>query len=328
MENFDTGQPLAELKKPLVSANAYLGARPIAEALGEQARVVITGRVADASLTLGPAMQRFGWAWDDWNRLAGASVAGHLIECGAQATGGLSHDWERLELTHVGYPIAELDESGQCHITKPADTGGAVNRRTVIEQMVYEIGDPTQYITPDVTVDFSTVEVSQAGPDRVQVAGASGKAATDFYKASLAYDDGFTASGQLLVYGRDCVRKARAAGAMVLERVEAAGYVLDTALVECIGAGVGVPGLHQPPADLREVMLRITVRDARRAAVERFTRELAPLITSGPPGLAGYTSSSSSVRPSFAYWPTLVPKSLVTSHIEVRSAAAWCEVSR
>lgn len=322
-ENMDTGQPISELTAPVVSANAYLGAKPIADSLAQQARVVITGRVADASLTVGPAMHEFGWAWDDWNRLAGASVAGHLIECGAQATGGLSHDWQQLNLTHVGYPIAAMAADATSIITKPDDTGGAVNRRTVIEQMVYEIGDPAHYLTPDVDVDFTTVEVNEVARDRVRLSGATGRPATPTYKVSLAYSAGFTASGQLLVYGRDCVAKARAAAGMALARVEAAGYALDDSLVECLGAGAGVPGLTQPPADLREVLLRITVRDHRREAVERFTRELAPLITSGPPGLAGYTSASGSVRPVFAYWPTLAPKEFVPSKFEVRTAREW-----
>jgi hypothetical protein len=324
LTNLDTGEPLSALQQKIVSANAYLGARPIAESLAGGARVVVTGRVADASLTLGPAAHRYGWAWDDWQRLAGGSVAGHLIECGAQATGGLSHDWARLDLAQVGYPIAEVAEDGSSIITKPADTTGAVNRQTVVEQMVYEIGDPAHYLTPDVDVDFTTLSVAEVGKDRVAVRGATGRPATDTYKVSLAYEAGFTASGQLLVYGPDCVTKARASAAMALARVERAGFVLDDTLVECLGAGAGVPGLRPPPADLRETLLRITVRDSRRAAVERFTRELAPLITSGPPGLAGYTAAATSVRPVFAYWPTLVPKVLLTPRWEVRLAREWC----
>ena len=167
LENLETGQPLSELKTQVVSANAYLGARPIADALAAGARIVITGRVADASLTVGPAVHEFGWAWDDWNRLAGASVAGHLIECGAQATGGLYRHWQNLNLANVGYPIAELEADGTATITKPPGTGGAVNRHTIAEQLVYEIGDPAHYLTPDVDVDFTTVEISETGHDRV-----------------------------------------------------------------------------------------------------------------------------------------------------------------
>ena len=319
--NLDTGAPLASLGQPIVSANAYLGAREIAAALDAGARIVITGRVADASLTVGPAMHEFHWKWDDWERLAGASVAGHLIECGAQATGGFYPHWDGLDLGHVGYPIAELETDASCVITKPDGTGGRVNRETVIEQLIYEIGDPAHYLTPDVDVDFTTVEVEEFGTDRVRVHGATGRVAPESYKVSLAYRAGYTASGQLLVYGRDCVAKARAAADIIFTRLRAGDVELEHTHVECLGAGEAVPGLHAPPADLREVLLRITVRDPRQEAVERFTRELAPLATSGPAGLAGYTAARGTVRPVFAYWPTLVPKRLVRGAFEVKSAA-------
>jgi hypothetical protein len=323
LENLDTGQPLSELKAQVVSANAYLGAPPIADALAAGARIVITGRVADASLTVGPAVDKFGWAWDDWNRLAGASVAGHLIECGAQATGGLYRHWQHLDLANVGYPIAELEADGTATITKPSGTGGAVNRHTIAEQLVYEIGDPAHYLTPDVDVDFTKVEITETGPDRVLVSGATGRPAPESLKVSLAYRAGFTASGQLLVYGTDCVAKARACGQMILDRVAAAGFMLESSHIECLGASESVPGLRPPPPDLREVVLRVTVRDQRREAVERFTGEFAPLITSGPPGLAGYASGRPAVRPIFAYWPALVPRDLVKSKIEARAVTKW-----
>ena len=325
LENLDTGVPLSELREPVVSANVYLGAKPIAEALAAGARIVITGRVADASLTVGPAAFEFGWAWNDWNRLAGASVAGHLIECGAQATGGLYPHWQSLDLANVGYPIAELSSDGTSTITKPPGTGGAVTRRTVAEQLVYEIGDPAHYLTPDVDVDFTTVELTETGPDRVSVRGATGRPAPAQYKLSLAYRAGYSASGQLLVYGSDCVSKARECAEMILRRVARAGYKPEASHIECLGAGVGVPGLHPPPADLREVVLRLTVRDPRREAVERFTAEFAPLITSGPPGLAGYAAGRSPVRPVLAYWPAFVPRELVVPQVECRAAGDWIE---
>jgi hypothetical protein len=321
--NLDTGQPISQLRHPIVSANAYLGARPIAEAFQQGAELVITGRVADASLTLGPAAFEFGWSWTDWGRLAGASVAGHLIECGAQATGGLFRDWQGLNLANVGYPIAEIDNSGGCVITKPDATGGRVDRHTIAEQLVYEIGDPTAYITPDVVVDFTGVELQEVGRDRVQVSGAIGKPATDFYKVSLAYEDGFFAAGQLLVVGRDCVAKAKGGAAIILERLKQSGYELERTHVECLGAGDGIVNVHRTPRDLREILLRVAVADHRRAAVERFTKEFAPLITSGPPGLAGYAAGRPTVRPVYAYWPTLIPKDLVSPQVKVRPTHEW-----
>jgi hypothetical protein len=322
LENFDTGEQLDTTKVPLVSANAYLGAKPIVDALAAGAQIVITGRVADASLTVGPAVHEFGWGWQDWNRLAAASVAGHIIECGAQATGGLYRHWEQLDLGHVGYPIAELESDGRFAITKTASSGGRVNRHTVIEQLLYEIGDPQHYLTPDVDVDFTTLEVHDAGENRVQVDNATGREAPPRYKVSASYRSGFTASGQLLVCGRDAASKAQACGRMIFERLQTAGYVYDEKLVECLGTGVSAPGF-KPTGEVREVMLRVSVRDVRREAVERFTKEFAPLITSGPPGLAGYASGRSSVRPVFAYWPTLVPKELVAAQVEVRKVSEW-----
>lgn len=329
-KNLDTGEPLSalnagDLKSAVVSANAYLGARPIAEALARGGRIIITGRVADASLTLGPVMHEFGWKWDDWDKLAAASVAGHLIECGAQVTGGYSVDWKNYDLVDVGYPIAELSEDGGTFITKPEKSGGSVNRRTVIEQLVYEIGDPRHYLTPDVDCNFTTVEVEEVGKDRVAVRGATGRPATDTYKVSLAYRDGYMASGQLLVYGQDSVEKARACGEIILKKVEQAGFKLARTNIEFLGAGAGVPGAwfwrkYQPPG---EVVLRVTAHDPRREAVERFSKEFSPLITSGPAGLAGYASGRPQVRPVFAYWPTLVPRELVEAKVEVRKAKEW-----
>jgi hypothetical protein len=322
--NLDTGQPL-DLSLGFVSANAYVGAKPIAECLAAGARIVITGRVADASLTVGPAMHEFGWGWDDWNRLAAASVAGHLIECGAQVTGGYSVDWQKYDLADVGYPIAELSEDGGIVVTKPAGTGGSVNRRTVVEQLVYEIGDPQHYLTPDVDCDFTTVEIEDLGHDRVALNGATGRPATDTYKVSLAYKNGWMASGQLLVYGSDCREKAEACGQIILERCRLAGFELERTQIELLGYGGGVPGAwfwrkYQTPGEL---VLRVTAHDWRREALECFVRQFAPLITSGPAGLAGYAAGRPPIRPVFAYWPALLSKSLLEPKTEVRPAIHW-----
>lgn len=332
-EHLDTGQPLAELGREVVAANAYLGAEPIVRGLDNGAHVVITGRVADASLTVGPAVHEFRWSFDHTDRLAGASVAGHLIECGAQVTGGYHRDWQDLDLARVGYPIVELAPDGSCVVTKPRFTGGIVNRHTVAAQLVYEIGDPGHYLTPDVDVDFTTVEIAEEGPNRVAVRGATGGPPPETYKVSLAYRDGYMAAGQLVVYGADCVAKAHATAEMLLHRVRRAGYELERTHVELLGAGGAVPlrsgdedsAARATATDRREVVLRIAARDSRREALERFLREFAPLATSGPAGLAGYTSAAGQVRPSFAYWPTTVPKALVQPRMELDTAAGWAE---
>lgn len=325
LRNLDTGQPLSDLDSPVVSANAYLGAGPLVESIQQGARITIAGRVADASLTLAPAVAEFGWSWNDWPMLAAASVAGHLIECGAQATGGYSVAWQGRRLADVGYPIAEIGQSGDIVITKAPGTGGSVTRRSVVEQLVYEIGDPSSYLTPDVVVDFTTVQVQQDGQDRVRVAGASGRPAPEKLKVSLAYRDGFMASAMVLVYGDDCLEKARECEQIVWERLSRAGVTFSRKLGELLGAGqaAGASGAADAPFHGREIVLRLTVHDPRREAVERFTREIAPLITSGPAGLAGYAAGRAVVRPVFAYWPTLIPRELVVSNVRVQTARNW-----
>ncbi|HEX8200894.1 MAG TPA: acyclic terpene utilization AtuA family protein, partial [Isosphaeraceae bacterium] len=268
LAHLETGEPIAAVADRLVCANAYLGALPIAEALQEDARVVLTGRVADASLTLGPAVAAFGWDWEDYPRLAGASVAGHLIECGAQATGGLWHRWDEVpDLAGIGYPIAEVRADGSSVITKPQGSGGLVAVGNVAEQLVYEIDDPACYRTPDVAVDLTSVSLTQDGPDRVAVVGATGADPGDLLKVAAVYRDGWTASGLVAVVGRDAEAKARAAGRLVLDRVRRAGFELADTLIECLGAGDVVRGAVLPGAAPFEVVLRVTVRDPRRPAV-------------------------------------------------------------
>ena len=318
LANLDTGEPLATVRPRVVSANAYLGAQPIAQALHQGASIVITGRVADASLTLGPAAHAFGWSWTDWDRLSAASVAGHIIECGAQATGGLCCNWRDIpDLGNVGYPIAEIEADGSFVISKPPGSGGAVNFETVSEQLLYEVGDPAAYLTPDVVADFTSVALTQGGPDAVRVTGARGKPATDTYKVSIAYRDGFIASGTLVLLGPDAVAKARLGGKMILQRLAQAGFVPERSNVEVLGSGDVVPGVIRAASQPPEVVLRVSVHDSRKAVVERFSKEFAPLVTAGPPGVTGYTTGRPPVREVFAYWPALVTKSAVTPEVRV-----------
>ena len=324
LSHMETGEPIAATLDRFVSANAYLGARPIAEACSAGARIVITGRVADASLTVGPAAAHFGWGWDDIARLSGASVAGHLIECGAQATGGLWHRWEDVvDADRIGYPIAVVDEDGSCTITKPTGSGGLVSVANVAEQLVYEIDDPARYRTPDVDVDLTTVRLSQNGPDRVRVTGATGRPPSGKLKVAAVYRDGWAASAMVAVVGRNAEAKARAAGRLVLDRVRASGAVIADSLVEVLGANAVAPGVVPLASPPFEVVLRVSVRDPSKQAVERFCREMAPLVTSGPPGMAGYASGRPSPRPAFGYWPTLIDSSLVMPKVETRTAREW-----
>jgi hypothetical protein len=316
--HLDTGEPLSTVRDRVVSANAYLGSQPIAEALRLGANIVITGRVADAALTVAPAAYELGWAWDDWDRLAGATVAGHLIECGAQVTGGLWCNWQEApDLATVGYPISEIDANGVCRITKPTGTGGAVNIETVGEQLLYEVGDPAAYLTPDVVADFTSVELHDRGGDVVEVRKPKGRPATDTYKVSIAYRDGYASAGTLVIFGPDAPGKARKAGAMILDRLKRAGFEYAFSNIEALGAGDCVPGVVSTRGEPAEIVLRVAVRDPRKAAVERFTKEFAPLVTSGPPGVTGYTTGRPPVRNVFAYWPALVNKTAVTADVRL-----------
>jgi hypothetical protein len=311
LAHLDTGAPLESVRSRVVSANAYLGSGPIAEALARGASVVITGRVADASLTLGPAVHELGWSWDDWDRLAAGTVAGHLIECGAQATGGLWINWQETDLARVGYPLVDLQADGSFVLTKPEGSGGVVNVETSTEQLLYEVGDPARYLTPDVVADFTSVEVRQASPDAVAFSGARGRPAPDSYKVSIAYRDGYMASGTLVIAGPAAAAKARRCGEMIFERLRRAEALPEHRHIECLGAGDSLPGVLPVPADPPEVVLRVTVRDSHNGVVERFSKEFAPLVTSGPPGVTGYTTGRPAVREVFAYWPALIPRSVV-----------------
>jgi acyclic terpene utilization AtuA family protein len=318
LTNIDTGENLATIRDRVVSANVYLGGSGIYYALRQGADIVITGRVADASLTVGPAVHELGWDWNQWDRLAAATVAGHLIECGAQATGGLWCNWQDTpDLANVGYPIVDINADGSFIITKPENTGGAVNRETVIEQLLYEVGDPAAYLTPDVVADFTSVCLTETGPDIVRIDNARGLPATDSYKVSIAYRDGYSASGTLVIAGPDAVDKAKLAGQMILDRVKRAGFELQRSNIECLGSGDCVPGVLTPAKKPPEVVLRVSVHDSRKAAVERFAKEFAPLVTSGPPGVTGYTTGRPPVREVFAYWPALIAKNVCQPQVQV-----------
>lgn len=328
IRHFETGQTLAEAKLPFVSINAYQGAEGIKQALDAGARIVITGRVADASLTVGPAAHHFGWNLDDIPRIAGASVAGHLIECGAQVTGGYSTRERYFSLTNIGYPIAEIAGDGSCVITKPDGTDGIVDRISVTEQLVYEIGDPTEYFTPDVVCDFTSVELEDLGSDRVAVRGASGTARPQKLKVSLAYQNGYMMAGELLVAGRTSVIRALDAETTIIDRAKNVGALPERYATEVLG--IGMPRRFQsfkftlenmPP----EVVLRIAAADPDRKKLERFAREFAPLITSSAAGIAGYAAGRPQVREVLAYWPALIDREHLTSSARVQTALEWLQ---
>jgi hypothetical protein len=319
LDNMDTGEPLAPIRDRVLSANAYVGAFPIAEALATGADVVITGRCADAALALGPMIHEFGWRETDLDLLANGSAAGHVIECGTQATGGNCHaDWQSIpDFAHIGYPIVEAESDGRMVITKHPNTGGRVNLATVKEQLVYEIGDPTRYMTPDVVVDFTTLRLRETGADRVELTGAQGRPRPELLKASVSYHYGWKAVGTLVYSAPGALEKAQAADQIVRTRLSDMGLQFEKIHTEMFGVNACHAHLAPHIAEPAEVQLRIGVRNGSRSAVERFTREVIPLVLSGPPGATGYGEGRPSVREIVAYWPTLVPRDAVSMKVEV-----------
>jgi hypothetical protein len=291
-----SGQPLPER---VLSANAYLGALPVARALAEGADIVITGRGVDSAVTLGPLMHEFGWTAQDHDLLAAGSLAGHLIECGCQATGGLHTDWQDIpDWPDIGYPVIECHADGRVVVTKPEGTGGRVLRAAVAEQLLYEIGDPGAYLLPDVCCDFRHVRIEQQGPDRVEVSGARGAAPTAQYKVSATALDGYRCAGTLVIVGMDAAAKARRTGQAILQRVrrilQAQGLPdFKATAVELLGAET-LYGPHARTSAAREVMLRVVADHAMKPALEIFAREIAPAGTSWSPG----TTSPGGGRPS------------------------------
>jgi hypothetical protein len=322
--HFETGESVDSVRSRIVSANAYLGAEGIVEALAAGARIVITGRVADVSLTVGPAVREFGWSFRDCERLAPVTVAGHLIECGGQCTGGMYSGWTpEIRLADIGYPIAEITDHGEVTITKPPGTGGRVDIETVSEQLLYEIGDPAHYLTPDLDTDFTQVRLTQAGPDRVSVRGARGSSAPETLKVSVAYQDGYLVSSTLTVCGPRAVETARSAGEAILEKLRMAGVMPARTNVEVLGAGDTAPGVPGERAKPWDVVLRISAADPSRAVLERFTCEFAPLVTAGHPGVTGYIGGRTKPRHVLAYWPTTVSRKHVQARATVKPAREW-----
>ncbi len=323
LRNMDTGEPLATVRDRIQSANAYLGAWPMVEALNGGAQVVITGRATDTGLTLAPMIHEFGWAPDDWDRLAAGTIAGHIIECGAQASGGnCQYDWRSIpDLADVGFPIADAAPDGTFVITKHEGTGGCVTIPSIKEQLVYEMGDPHEYITPDCVADFTTIQLEDAGPNRVRVYGVKGRPATEFLKVSISYSAGFKAIGTLVYSWPDAYEKAQVGAKILRARLDRLGLQFDEVLTEFIGVNATHGALAgDPPKDIPEVQLRVGVRSENRSAVERFTKEIAPLILTGPPGVTGFAGGRPKVEEIVAYWPALIPKEEIRPKVQVIEA--------
>jgi len=321
LDNMETGEPLATVRDRVLSANAYIGSEPIVEALEAGANIVITGRSTDTALTMAPLRYEFGWRADSWDQLAAGIVAGHIIECGAQCSGGnCLYDWRSIpDLANVGYPLVEATPHGKFVVTKHPGTGGRVSVPTITEQLVYEMGDPTSYITPDVIADFTTIRLEQDGADRVSVSGIKGRPPTDKLKVSVAYRAGFKAVGTLVYAWPDALDKAKLADRILRERLDRLGLRFDHTLTEFVGASATHGKLSGDQSNAPEVQLRFGVRGQDKAAVERFTREIAPLVLNGPPSVTGFAGGRPKVEEIVAYWPALVDKRVVKTRVDIVS---------
>jgi hypothetical protein len=321
LRHMETGAPLADVRERLVSANAYLGAEPIVEALRMGADVVVTGRTTDTGLTLAPMIHEFGWSLDDWDLMAAGTVAGHILECGAQASGGNFTDWQDVpDMAGIGFPIVEAHPDGSFVVTKHAGTGGRVSVPTVSEQLLYEIGDPKDYITPDCIADFTSIRLAPAGDDRVRVEGIRGEPKTEFYKVSAAYADGWKATATLVYSWPDPVAKARAAADILRKRLDALGLEFDEYRAEILGLNALTEDERLPRSELEEVQLRVGVRGQDREAIEQFGREIAPLILTGPSGVTGFAGGRPRPSEVIAYWPALIPKDRVRAEVALLEA--------
>jgi hypothetical protein len=325
LRNMETGEPISTVLDRLQSANAYIGAAPIVAALGKGATVVVTGRSTDTALTYAPMMHAFGWSADDHDRIAAGIVAGHINECGAQASGGNSLvDWRAVpDLADVGYPIIEAYADGSFVVTKHDGTGGRVSVPVVTEQLLYELGDPTTYITPDAIADFTTIRLEDVGPERVRVHGVRGRPRTDMLKVSASYHAGYKAAGTLVYGWPDALDKARAADRVLRERLDRLGARFDAVRTEFIGWNATHGALAGPPApDLPEVELRVAVRAQTRQPLEVFAREIAPLILTGPPTVTGFAGGRPRVQEIVAYWPALIDRREIEPHLRVEVTPA------
>ncbi len=320
LKNMDTGEPLTTIRERISSANVYLGALPVAEALDKGADIIICGRVTDPSLVLGPMIHEFGWGPEEYDKLAAGTVAGHIVECGAQCTGANYTNWREIDdFALIGYPVIEAHASGEFFVTKHPDTGGKVTVETVTSQLIYEMGDPENYFTPDVIADFSSIQLEQSGPDRVRVFGITGKAPTDTLKVSISYLSGYKAVGQLTIAGPDAKAKAKLCADIIWKRLEYDGvtFTPENKLVEFLGTNVCHAGIAEAPQEPGEVVLRIGVKDTDRDKVNRFGMEIVPLVTSGPPGVTGFAGGRPKATEIISYWPALIDKREIRPEVYV-----------
>jgi hypothetical protein len=322
LANMDTGADIASVRDRIVFANAYLGAKPIAEALAQGADIVITGRVADAALSLGPLMHELGWRWDDWDRLAQGLTVGHLLECSGQASGGnfgSAGDWAKIQnYLHLGYPIAEVSEDGSALLTKAPGTGGKVSFDTLRQQLLYEVHNPHAYYSPDVVLDMGTLNFDDQGNDNVRITGASGAKRPETLKVVAGYHDGWMGTGQMGFSWPDAYLKCETTVGIIKGLVDERGWTVDEMHVEYPGYN-SLLGANADPSQrdhLNECFLRMTIRTKDRRIAEGFSRLFPWLGLSGPPYAGGFRGVERS-RELLGIWPTLVRRDAIEPHVAI-----------
>ncbi|GIK23308.1 MAG: DUF1446 domain-containing protein [Ignavibacterium sp.] len=321
LKNMESNEPIELVKDKILSANVYFGAFPIVEALEKGADIIITGRTTDTGLTLAPMIYEFGWKNTDYNLLSAGTVAGHILECGAQSSGGnFLGDWQSIpNMAEIGFPVAEAYPNGDVIITKHPNTGGRISFETVAEQLLYEIGDPKSYITPDCIADFTSIKLQDMGNDKVKVYDVKGFPETQFYKVSCSYADGFSAVSSLTYSWPQALSKAKAADEILRKRLANLNLQFDEIRTEFVGYN----STHGPLAkeldedEINEIVLRIGVRSHDYSSVERFGKEIAPLILTGPPSVTGFAGGRPKPSEVVAYWPALIDKKFVKPIITI-----------
>lgn len=321
LNHMETGESIQTVKDQLMSANVYFGAAPMVKALELGAQIVVTGRVTDTGLCLAPMIHEFGWSMDDYDLMAAGTVAGHILECGAQSSGGNYTDWQRVgSYTNIGFPIVEAKSDGTFVVTKNEHFDGFVHSSTIKEQLLYEIGNPKEYITPDCVADFTSINLKDIDRNMVLVSGIKGTPATPFYKVSASYLDGFKMTSTLTYYWPDALKKAQTATNILLERAKKHQLVLESYHADY----VGYSGCDEKPVPLatdsnnpEEVQLRFSAVSKSATDLNRLGMEIAPLILTGPSGVTGFAGGRPKASEIVAYWPTLIRKTSVKPIIEL-----------
>ncbi|MGB3222869.1 MAG: acyclic terpene utilization AtuA family protein [Desulforhopalus sp.] len=322
-KHLETGEPLGVLREKTAAANAYIGAKPIVAALQKGARIVVTGRCYDAASVVAPFVHEFGWSWDEYDKLASALLAGHLIECGTQSTGGNYTRWEEVpSYLQMGYPLVEASPDGSFVLTKHPQTGGLVNVRTAKEQILYEIGNPRAYQSPDVIADFTSFSLMEEGVDRVRISGVKGRMPTADLKVSLNYAAGHKILGMLVVSGPKAVQKGKVFAEMFWDRVGTDGFI--DRRTDYVGYSACWGESAAPPVEPNEIILRFAARAETKDPLIRLSKELAGLILAGPPGVTVF-GGRPAITPAFGFWPALISKDKVTARLTFRCQESFYE---